>query len=82
MLNIKDFKNTGIFEETLYFRQLEDKEIVLSACFEPYKDSAWYQINIGECLEDDYKILEEHRFNSLKKAIKWWNDYFGEEDEG
>ena len=31
---------------------------------------------------DDYKEIEDHRFNSLKKAIKWWNEYFGEDDDG
>lgn len=79
-LKIEDFRNVGIIEDTLYFRDFVenniDKEISLSACFEPYKDSAWYQINIGEYSEDGYKDLEEHRFYSLKKAIKWWNDFF------
>ena len=31
-------------------------------------------------LRDEYKDIEEHRFNSLKKAIKWWNKYFEEEN--
>lgn len=82
MIKVEDFKDIGILEETLHFKQFEEngvsKEIVLSACFEPIKDSAWYQINIGECLEDEYKDTEEHRFNSLKKAVKWWNKYFEE----
>ena len=79
-LKIEDFENMGVFEDTLCFQSFVenniDKEISLSACFEPYKDSAWYQINIGEYSEDRYKDLEEHRFYSLKKAIKWWNDFF------
>ena len=79
-LKIENFENIGIFEETLCFKSFVendiDKEISLSACFEPYKDSAWYQINIGEYSEDGYKDLEEYRFYSLKKAIKWWNDFF------
>lgn len=79
-LKIEEFKDIGIIEDTLYFRGFVendiDKEISLSACFEPYKDSAWYQINIGEYSEGEYKDLEEYRFYSLKKAIKWWNDFF------
>lgn len=79
-LKIEEFKDIGIIEDTLYFRGFVendiDKEISLSACFEPYKDSAWYQINIGEYSEGQYKDLEEHHFYSLKKAIKWWNDFF------
>lgn len=79
-LKIEKFKDIGIIEDTLCFKDFvendTDKEISLSACFEPYKDSAWYQINIGEYSEGQYKDLEEHRFYSLKKAIKWWNDFF------
>lgn len=85
MIKVEDFRDVGILEETLYFEHFKEndvsKEIVLSACFEPIKDSAWYQINIGECLENDYKDLEEHRFNSLKKAIKWWNNFFEKKNE-
>ena len=79
-LKIEKFKDIGIIEDTLCFKGFvennTDKEISLSACFKPYKDSAWYQINIGEYSEGQYKDLEEHRFYSLKKAIKWWNDFF------
>lgn len=79
-LKIEKFENIGIIEETLCFKGFVEnsinKEISLSACFKPYKDSAWYQINIGEYSEGQYKDLEEHRFYSLKKAIKWWNDFF------
>lgn len=79
-LKIEKFKDIGIIEDTLCFKSFvendTDKEISLSACFEPYKDSAWYQINIGEYSGGQYKDLEEHRFYSLKKAIKWWNDFF------
>ena len=56
-------------------------EAILNFCFEPIKDNAWYQITIGQCFENDYKEIEDHRFNSLKKAIKWWNEYFGEDDK-
>lgn len=79
-LKIEKFENIGIIEETLCFRDFIEndinKEISLSACFEPYKDSAWYQINIDEYSKDGFKELEEYRFYSLKKAIKWWNDFF------
>lgn len=79
-LKIEDFENIGVFEDTLCFKNFVEnnigKEISLSACFEPYKDSAWYQINICEYSKNGYKDLEEHRFYSLKKAIKWWNDFF------
>lgn len=79
-LKIEKFENIGIIEETLCFKDFVEndinKEISLSACFEPYKDSAWYQINIDEYSKDGFKELEEYRFYSLKKAIKWWNDFF------
>lgn len=79
-LKIEKFENIGIIEETLCFEDFVEndinKEISLSACFEPYKDSAWYQINIDEYSKDGFKELEEYRFYSLKKAIKWWNDFF------
>lgn len=79
-LKIEKFENIGIIEETLCFRDFVEndinKEISLSACFEPYKDSAWYQINIDEYSKDGFKELEEYRFYNLKKAIKWWNNFF------
>ncbi len=78
MLKIEDFKDSKIKEILFSFEQFtregKDIEINLNFCAEPARDNAWYQINIGEYLEDEYKILEEHRFNSLKKAIKWWNN--------
>lgn len=84
ILNIENFKDFGVREILLSFEQFtkegKDMEINLNFCAEPAHDNAWYQINIGECLEDEYKDLEEHRFNSLKKAIKWWNNYFEEEE--
>lgn len=83
-LTVEDFSEFGVREVLLSFeeftREGKDMEINLNFCAEPARDNAWYQINIGECLEDEYKELEEHRFNSLKKAINWWNKYFEEED--
>jgi len=56
MLRIEDFKHCD--EEwnlcwRRYKRDDRDFEAVLSFCFDPSKDYAWYQIVIGECFEDD-----------------------------
>jgi len=82
MLKIEDFK--GYDEEwnlcwSRYKRDNRDFEAVLSFCFNLSKDDAWYQIVIGECLEDDYKEIETFKFNRLKNAIAYWNEYFGED---
>ena len=79
MLKIEDFKHCD--EEwnlcwCRYKRDDRDFEAVLSFCFDPSKDDAWYQIVIGECFEDDYKEMEILRFNRLKEAIAHWNEYF------
>ena len=83
MLKIKDFRGYD-GERQLWWKRFNKEESVQEAslifCFEPIKDNAWYQITIGQCFENDYKEIENHRFNSLKKAIKWWNEYFGEDD--
>lgn len=81
MLNIDTFNNLGVKEDVLYWEQFEGKdgkikEVSLSFCYELIKDNAWYQTNVGNCLITGYESIEEHRFNSLKKAIKWWNNYF------
>lgn len=83
MLKIEDFKGYNGERELCWKRFYKNEsmyEAILSFCFEPIKDNAWYQITIGQCFENDYKEIEDHRFNSLKKAIKWWNEYFGEDD--
>ena len=85
MLKIEDFK--GYDGERGWCRKRCNKddsmyEAILQFCFKPIKDEAWYQITVGQCFENDYKEIEDHRFNSLKKAIKWWNEYFGEDDDG
>ena len=83
MLKIEDFKGYYGERELCWKRFNKDEsmyEAVLYFCFEPIKDNAWYQITIGQCFENDYKE-EDHRFNSLKKAIKWWNEYFGGDDK-
>lgn len=83
MLKIEDFKGYDGGRELCWKRFYKNEfmyEAILSFCFEPIKDNAWYQIIIGQCFENDYKEIEDHRFNSLKKAIKWWNEYFGEDD--
>lgn len=82
MLKIEDF--SGYREEqTLCWKRFSkddsDYEAVLLFCFEPIKDNAWYQITIGQCFENEYKELEQHHFNSLKKTVNWWNEYFGED---
>lgn len=79
MLKIEDFKGYDDARELCWKRFYKDDsmyEAILSFCFEPIKDNAWYQITIRQCFENDYKEIEEHRFNSLKKAVKWWNEYF------
>lgn len=84
MLKIEDFKGYYGERELCWKRFNKNKsmyEAVLYFCFEPIKDNAWYQITIGQCFENDYKEIGDHRFNSLKKAIKWWNEYFGEDDK-
>jgi len=83
MLKIEDFKGYNGERGLCWKRFYKNEsmyEAILSFCFEPIKDNAWYQITIGQCFENDYKEIENHRFNSLKKAIKWWNEYFGEDD--
>lgn len=83
MLKIEDFKGYDGGRELCWKQFNKDEsmyEAILIFCFEPIKDNAWYQITIGQCFENDYKEIENHRFNSLKKAIKWWNEYFGEDD--
>lgn len=83
MLKIEDFKGYDGGRELCWKQFNKDEsmyEAILIFCFEPIKDNAWYQITIGQCFENDYKEIEDHRFNSLKKAIKWWNEYFGEDD--
>ena len=85
MLKIEDFKGYDGGRELCWKQFNKDEsmyEAILIFCFEPIKDNAWYQITIGQCFENDYKEIENHRFNSLKKAIKWWNEYFGEDDDG
>lgn len=84
MLKIEDFKGYDGGRELCWKQFNKDEsmyEAILIFCFEPIKDNAWYQITIGQCFENDYKEIENHRFNSLKKAIKWWNEYFGEDDK-
>lgn len=84
MLKIENFKGYDRAQELCWKRFDKDDfiyEAILTFCFEPVKDNAWYQITIGQCFENDYKEVENHRFNSLKKAVKWWNDYFGEDDD-
>lgn len=79
MLKIEDFKGYNGERELCWKRFYKNEfmyEAILSFCFEPIKDNAWYQIIIGQCFENDYKEIENHRFNSLKKAIKWWNVFF------
>ena len=57
------------------FSEFGVREILLS--FEEFtKEGKDIEINLNFCAKD----LEEHRFNSLKKAIKWWNKYFEEEE--
>lgn len=83
MLKIEDFKGYDGERELCWKRFNKDEsmyEAILQFCFKPIKDEAWYQITVGRCFENDYKEIEDHRFNSLKKAIKWWNEYFGEDD--
>lgn len=78
MLKIEDFKGYDGARELCWKRFYKDDsmyEAILSFCFEPIKDNAWYQIAIRQCFKNDYKEIEEHRFNSLKKAVKWWNEY-------
>ena len=83
MLKIQDFKHCSE-EWTMcwchYKRDDRDFEAVLSFRFDPLKDDAWYQIAVGECLEDNYKEIEVVRFNRLKEAITHWNNYFGEDE--
>jgi hypothetical protein len=84
MLKIENFKGYDGERGLCWKRFSKDEsmyEAILNFCFEPIKDNAWYQITIGQCFENDYKEIENHRFNSLKKAIKWWNEYFGEDDK-
>lgn len=84
MLRIEDFRGYDRAQELCWKRFDKDDfiyEAILTFCFEPVKDNAWYQIIIGQCFENDYKEIENHRFNSLKKAVKWWNNYFGEDDD-
>lgn len=79
MLKIEDFKGYNGERELCWKRFYKNEfmyEAILSFCFELIKDNAWYQIIIGQCFENDYKEIENHRFNSLKKAIKWWNVFF------
>lgn len=83
MLEIENFRGYDGKRELCWKRFYKNEsmyEAILIFCFEPIKDNAWYQITIGQCFENDYKEIENHRFNSLKKAIKWWNEYFGEDD--
>ena len=73
MLKIEDFKGYDGGRELCWKQFNKDEsmyEAILIFCFEPIKDNAWYQITIGQCFENDYKEIENHRFNSLKKAIK------------
>lgn len=58
-----------------------DKEAVLLFCFNILRDDAWYEIEIGRCCDNDYVVLENHRFRSIKKVLKWWNEFFGGEDD-
>lgn len=79
MLKIEDFKKYKDERELCWKRFSKDEsdfEIIMSFCFDVSKDNAWYQIVIGQCFDNDYKEIEEHHFNSLKKAVKWWNEYF------
>lgn len=84
MLKIEDFKGYDGGRELCWKQFNKDEsmyEAILIFCFEPIKDNAWYQITIGQCFENDYKEIENHRFNSLKKAIKWWNVFFEGDDK-
>ena len=58
MLKIEDFKDFGTKEFLLAWKRFkedgQDKEIDLSFCAQPYKDDVWYQIVIGDCLDDDF----------------------------
>ena len=85
MLKIEDFKDFGTKEFLLAWKRFkedgQDKEIDLSFCAQPYKDDVWYQIVIGDCLDNDFVETEKLNFNSLKKAIGWWNTYFEGKEE-
>ena len=82
MLKFEDFKYCDEERNLCWYRYKRDNqyfESTLSFCFDLSKDDAWYQIVIGECLEDDYKEMETFKFNRLKDAIAYWNGYFGED---
>lgn len=86
MLKIDDFKDYGIYEETLKWERFEenglDKEIDLIFCAEPFKDNVWYEVIVGVCLDDEFKVEQlSIRLYSLKKAIEWWNNYFKKEEK-
>lgn len=84
MLKIEDFWSSDVKEKELYFRCFDKgtKEINLLFKYDLSKDNVWYEITIGDIgTPDGYIEKEKHIFHSIKKAVKWWNDYFGENEE-
>lgn len=81
-LTVKDLSN-GYREIQLDWCRLSDGSIEMMLLFylDIEHDNVWYEIEIGDCDEDgNYRVLEQYRFNSIKKAVAFWNLRIDEND--
>ena len=74
-LNIEMFDNC-IRDITLKRCLCGDMELSLHFCISVKNDYAWYSVKF--CKHDDngeHSVIEDHKFNSIKKAVKFWNHF-------
>lgn len=74
-LNIEMFDNC-IRDITLKRCLCGDMELSLHFCISVKNDYAWYSVKF--CKHDDngeHSVIEDHKFNSIKKAVKFWNRF-------